>query len=670
MASTNVNDALFEAPPPYTKSSPEEARANRTTTTITTFTRTLPLNQRPNSLCIDLGDGHYISVLDRKAKAQAAAAKTRISANEIFEDPLARRSSRLTISVTIEEVDDSGNQEEHVSTIHIEPPTSETRSDDLQTEIVENNPTSVQPTENTSVEIPSTTTTTTNTTDIEPIPNSTNEKNDDSALSQQLKDICFVGEPIDMALRKFLAQCELPKEAQQIDRVMQAFAEKYHSENPHLFLLSDVVYSVAFSLMLLHTDAHNKHVKQKMSKQQYVRQTRMLEQTDIVAPEILEILYDNVTTVEFSHGDKLNLNIKAKSTKISWLRKMLEKSSDTAGQSSTDVATRLPTDVLASKLSLFEPERGQYSYRGSQSIIREAFLKTALKLKTSPIKASDISRPESKLSPLDIHKSKAVRENEDPFSVLKCIKAGLVRRKCDLVDGGKRANIRSWKKLWVVLSGHQLVFFHEGPAKKSTGKSNHNELVPSAKPHSIIPTDNCISLIDKDYNTYPHVFRFVTPTKREFLFRFDSEEDMIDWMAKINYVAAFQTVGIEPRGSDGLSKSKVSELTAAELAEQEQKRHALVQSQVEELNSRILKCQESLDSDGLLQKQISVMIPLQRRTQQKAIDTAADITRRLKETYLELQKWRCYKEILEADLVISEMAMEKCHREESPLHAA
>ncbi|KAK9721354.1 hypothetical protein K7432_003499 [Basidiobolus ranarum] len=659
MASTNVSNALFEAPPPYTKDSPKETRVNRTTT-IATFTRTLPLNQRPNSLSFDLGDVNFISVLDRKAQA-ADAAKKRISANEIFEDPLTRRASKLTISVTIEEVEESGTQEETVSTVNNDPSTLDV-CDDTSKESVENNPNHVQSLEKTSNE------TLLAAPEVDATPTTlSKDQTEGSSIDKLMKEFSFVGEPIDMALRKFLAQYELPKEAQQIDRVMQVFAQKYHSENPYLFLLPDVVYSVAFSLMLLHTDAHNKHVKQKMSKQQYVRQTRMLEQGEIIAPEILEILYDNVTTVEFSYGEKINSENKPKPPKVSWLRRMLDKNSGSIAPNSYDVSAHFATDVLASKISLFEPERGQYTYRGSQSILREAFLKTAFKLKSSSNKSplpGNNHHSESNPSQVAIPKLLTAHEHEDSFTFLKCIKAGIVRRKCDLTHGGKRANIRSWKKLWMVLSGSQLIFFQEGPSSKPNGKShsgNHTGLVPSAKPHSIISTKNCIGLIDKDYNTYPYVFRLVAPTKREYLFRFDSEEEMIDWMAKVNYIAAFETVGIKPRGTDELAKNKVSELSLSEIAQEELERHILVQSHIEDLNTRILKCQTLLDTNGLLQKQISVMIPLQRRTQQRAIDTAADITRRLKETYLEFQKWRCYKEILEADLVISEMAMEKCH---------
>jgi hypothetical protein len=49
----------------------------------------------------------------------------------------------------------------------------------------------------------------------------------------------------------------------------------------------DNTYVVAFSMMMLHTDAFNKHNKNKMSKADYVRNTRM----EGVSPLVLEVCF-------------------------------------------------------------------------------------------------------------------------------------------------------------------------------------------------------------------------------------------------------------------------------------------------------------------------------------------------------------------------------------------
>ncbi|RIB00022.1 hypothetical protein C2G38_1376567, partial [Gigaspora rosea] len=56
-----------------------------------------------------------------------------------------------------------------------------------------------------------------------------------SALKAYMELFEFEKVPIDLALRKLLMECNLPKETQQIDRVMEAFAKSYHESNPDLF---------------------------------------------------------------------------------------------------------------------------------------------------------------------------------------------------------------------------------------------------------------------------------------------------------------------------------------------------------------------------------------------------------------------------------------------------
>ena len=81
-------------------------------------------------------------------------------------------------------------------------------------------------------------------------------------------DMRFEGLPLDEALRVFLGCFRLPGEAQKIDRFMEKFAERYCGCNAGVFESSDTAYILAFSLIMLNTDAHNPEVKNKMSKQQ------------------------------------------------------------------------------------------------------------------------------------------------------------------------------------------------------------------------------------------------------------------------------------------------------------------------------------------------------------------------------------------------------------------
>lgn len=55
------------------------------------------------------------------------------------------------------------------------------------------------------------------------------------ALRKYMRSFSYFGDPIDMSIRKLLMEVELPKETQQIDRFLQAFADRYHECNPGIF---------------------------------------------------------------------------------------------------------------------------------------------------------------------------------------------------------------------------------------------------------------------------------------------------------------------------------------------------------------------------------------------------------------------------------------------------
>lgn len=68
----------------------------------------------------------------------------------------------------------------------------------------------------------------------------------------------------DEAIRAFLQGFRLPGEAQKIDRIMEKFAERYCKCNPKAFSSADTAYVLAYSVIMLNTDAHNPMVKNKV----------------------------------------------------------------------------------------------------------------------------------------------------------------------------------------------------------------------------------------------------------------------------------------------------------------------------------------------------------------------------------------------------------------------
>lgn len=66
--------------------------------------------------------------------------------------------------------------------------------------------------------------------------------------------------PGPLPCRKFLSGFRLPGEAQKIDRLMEKFAERFVCCNPESFKSADVAYVLAYSVIMLNTDAHNTQV--------------------------------------------------------------------------------------------------------------------------------------------------------------------------------------------------------------------------------------------------------------------------------------------------------------------------------------------------------------------------------------------------------------------------
>jgi Sec7-like guanine-nucleotide exchange factor len=60
------------------------------------------------------------------------------------------------------------------------------------------------------------------------------------ALRTYLSRFEFADDSLDVAVRRLLMDVGLPRETQQIDRVMEAFAGRYYQDHPDLFISEGV----------------------------------------------------------------------------------------------------------------------------------------------------------------------------------------------------------------------------------------------------------------------------------------------------------------------------------------------------------------------------------------------------------------------------------------------
>ncbi|KAK1560427.1 hypothetical protein Q3G72_026575 [Acer saccharum] len=120
----------------------------------------------------------------------------------------------------------------------------------------------------------------------------------------------FEGKEFDEAIRTFLQGFRLPGEAQKIDRIMEKFAERYCKCNPKAFISADTAYVLAYSVIMLNTDAHNPMVKDKMSADDFIRNNRGIDDGKDLPEEYLRSLFERISRNEIKMKDDLALQQK------------------------------------------------------------------------------------------------------------------------------------------------------------------------------------------------------------------------------------------------------------------------------------------------------------------------------------------------------------------------
>ncbi|XP_044734838.1 brefeldin A-inhibited guanine nucleotide-exchange protein 1 isoform X2 [Chrysoperla carnea] len=106
----------------------------------------------------------------------------------------------------------------------------------------------------------------------------------------------FADQDLVAALRYFLDGFRLPGEAQKIDRLMEKFASRYVECNPNngVFASADTAYVLGFSIIMLTTDLHSPQVKNKMTKEQYIKMNRGINDSQDLPEEYLSQIYDEI----------------------------------------------------------------------------------------------------------------------------------------------------------------------------------------------------------------------------------------------------------------------------------------------------------------------------------------------------------------------------------------
>ncbi|PIA13396.1 Sec7-domain-containing protein, partial [Coemansia reversa NRRL 1564] len=101
----------------------------------------------------------------------------------------------------------------------------------------------------------------------------------------------FSGRRLDEALRRLLGTFRLPGESQQIERIMETFADAYFASDPPDIATKDAAFILAFAVIMLNTDQHSPQVKVRMRYDDFARNLRGVNDGQDFQREFLEAVY-------------------------------------------------------------------------------------------------------------------------------------------------------------------------------------------------------------------------------------------------------------------------------------------------------------------------------------------------------------------------------------------
>ncbi|KAK9430752.1 hypothetical protein V1505DRAFT_344051 [Lipomyces doorenjongii] len=116
----------------------------------------------------------------------------------------------------------------------------------------------------------------------------------------------FTDKRIDTGLRELLESFRLPGEAQQIERIVEKFSERYCEFGPKEVANKDAAFVLSYSVILLNTDLYNPQVRNRMTLEQYKRNLRKVNNNEDFVPEYLEAIYNAIKNQEIIMPEEHN----------------------------------------------------------------------------------------------------------------------------------------------------------------------------------------------------------------------------------------------------------------------------------------------------------------------------------------------------------------------------
>lgn len=417
-----------------------------------------------------------------------------------------------------------------------------------------------------------------------------------------------------------------------------------------------------------------------MQKSDYVRNTR----GEGVSDDILECIYENIAYTPFIHIE----DAPSHSRQLGKPRRPLFK---TASSEHLSRVSREPVDpytlIMDGKLDSLRPSlkdvmnlEDTYRCHGTTgppdiNSLHQAFSKTGILQIVSARSRPDAFMPASIQNPA---------ESNPGLVDIKVAKVGLLWRK----DPRKKRARSPWQEWGALLTFSQLYFFRDVNWVKSLMSQHESHQkegrrravvfkppLTEFKPDGIMSTDDAVALVDSGYKKHKHAFLFVRHHALEEVFLANSEDDMNDWLAKINYAAAFRSTGVRTKGMIATNydaqrnrmsrKASVTSYNSHLSADREPPspnpdndvaeelvtaRKELMRQKIRETNEKLFVDQKQLDDLLRNARHLQVLTPVTARAREQVIMAAGRMAAKLKWVRQDIWRNRCYREVLLQDL--------------------
>ncbi|XP_059879114.1 IQ motif and SEC7 domain-containing protein 1 isoform X2 [Delphinus delphis] len=118
----------------------------------------------------------------------------------------------------------------------------------------------------------------------------------------------FSAMELDEALRKFQAHIRVQGEAQKVERLIEAFSQRYCICNPGVvrqFRNPDTIFILAFAIILLNTDMYSPNVKpeRKMKLEDFIKNLRGVDDGEDIPREMLIGIYERIRKRELETNE-------------------------------------------------------------------------------------------------------------------------------------------------------------------------------------------------------------------------------------------------------------------------------------------------------------------------------------------------------------------------------